>query len=415
MADPHPDRLDDPVTGPMTTPRLDRSEIIGLAQALVRIPSTNDPERGRSEAPAAQLVAGWMREHGWRPIVEEVAAGRPNVICTIDGGLPGRTLCFEGHTDVVTEGALSEWQRDPFGGEIMDGVLWGRGSADMKGGLAAMLHAAAAIADAGPFPGRLVLAVLADEEGMMLGAKGFVRAGHAAGVDAAIICEPEGGEVCLTQKGAIRISITAEGRMAHGAMPDRGVNPLPAVSAFVLALGELQAELQARHPAHEHLGPPYLTPTVLRAGHPDQVNVIPAIGFVAVDVRTIPGMDHEELIDRLWQLADEIGTRHACRLQLKVIDDRPPTQVSPDAPIAQAVMAAHRAVTGEEPEIGGVPGTTDGTILWRDAGIPVVVYGPGGKWIAHQANEHCSVDEIVTAAEVYVEAAQRFLGGASGG
>lgn len=402
--------MDHSVTG-----SIDRDALIAFTQALVRIQSVNRPEDGLSELAAAEYVAEWMRARGWQPIVEEVAPGRPNVICTLNGGEPGPTLLFEGHTDVVTEGDRSEWQRDPFGGEIVDGMLWGRGSADMKGGLAAMLFAAAALDDERPFAGRLVLAVLADEEGMMLGAKGFVAAGHARGVDAAIICEPEGGELCLTQKGAMRVRLTATGRMAHGAMPDQGINPLPALAAYIAAAADLEAELQARHGRDEHLGLPYVTPTVVRGGHPDQINVIPATGTLALDIRTTPLIDHEELIDRLRQLAVEIGKRTGTRLDLELIDDRPPTRTPSDAPVARALAAAHRAVVGHDALIGGVPGTTDGTILWRDAGIPVVTYGPGGKWIAHQANEHVAVEEIVTCAEVYLEAARRFLGGATHG
>ncbi len=388
---------------------VDAAAVLELTRALVRIPTVNRPEDGLSEAPAAELVAAWMRERGWDPIVEEVAPGRPNVICRIEGGEPGPTLLFEGHTDVVTEGDRADWERDPFGAEVVDGVLWGRGAADMKGGLAAMLHAADAVARQRPWPGCLVLAVLADEEGMMLGAKAFVANGHAAGVDAAIICEPEAGELCLTQKGAIRVEITARGRMAHGAMPDQAINPLPALAACVSGLGTLERELQDRFGEDPHLGWPYLTPTVLRAGHRDQVNVIPAEGVLWVDIRTIPPMDHAGLITRLTDLAEEVAAGSGCRLSLRVIDDRPPTSTPADAPVAKALAAAHESVHGAPPAIGGVPGTTDGTILWRDAGIPTVTYGPGGKWIAHQANEHLVVAELATYAEVYAEAARRFL------
>jgi succinyl-diaminopimelate desuccinylase len=389
---------------------IDRDALLDLTRALVRLPTVNRPEEGLSEAPAAQLVAGWMRERGWQPIVEEVAPGRPNVICVIEGGGgPGRTLLFEGHTDVVTEGDRSEWEHDPFGAEVIDGRLWGRGAADMKGGLAAMLFAADAIARERPWRGRLVLAVLADEEGMMLGAKAFVARGHARGVDAAIICEPEGDELCLTQKGAIRARITAIGQMAHGAMPQHGLNPLPALAAFVLEMETLQRELQEHSGEDQHLGWPYVTPTVLDAGDPAQVNVIPATASVMLDVRTTPAIEHEELIDRLWQTASGVGKRFGLRLQLQIIDDRPPTLTPPDAPVALAVASAHHAVHGSPPPLGGVPGTTDGTILWRDAGIPIVTYGPGGKWIAHQANEFVEVEQLGSYAEAYAEAARRFL------
>ncbi len=386
-------------------------EVVRLAQSLVRVASVNRPGREGVEAEAAELVAGWMRARGWQPTMEEVAPGRPNVICVIEGDAPGPTLCFEGHTDVVTEGDRAEWERDPFGGDIVDGVLWGRGSADMKGGLAAMLCAAAQLDTDRPWPGRVVLAVLADEEGMMLGAKAFVAAGHARELDGVIVCEPEAGELCLTQKGAIRARLTVNGRMAHGAMPERAINPLLVLADLVHWSTELGTMLLDEFGEHPHLGKPYVTPTVLDAGEPTQMNVIPAVGVLALDVRTVPGIDHAALLDRLRAGAEDRARRHGARVELEVIDDRPATDVPADAAIARAVALAHRDVTGTEPVIGGVPGTTDGTILWRDAGVPVVVYGPGGKWIAHQANEHVAVDELHRYVRVYHRAALRFLRG----
>ena len=223
----------------MPEPTVDAEGLIAFARALVRVPSVHRPEAGGNEAAAAALVAERMRAFGWAPAVEEAAPGRPNVIATVEGGLPGPTLLLEGHTDVVTEGDPADWSHDPFGGDVVDGRLHGRGAADMKSGVAAMLYAAAALAAAGPFPGRLLLAALADEEGLMLGAKNFVRRGHAAGVAAAIVCEPEGGEVCVAQKGAIRVLVDAHGRMAHGAMPHQGVNPIPPLADLVARCREI--------------------------------------------------------------------------------------------------------------------------------------------------------------------------------
>jgi succinyl-diaminopimelate desuccinylase len=378
-------------------PDIDVEGLISFAQALVRIPSVNRP--GQREAAAAALVARWMRDRGWSPVIEEVAPGRPNVLAVVEGGLPGPTLMLEGHTDVVTEGDPAAWSHDPFGAEIVDGRLYGRGAADMKGGVAAMLHAAAALARR-PFPGRLLLAALADEEGLMLGAKHFVARGHAAGVDAAIVCEPEGDEVCTAAKGAIRLRLDVQGRMAHGAMPHQGRSPIPALAAAVARCAELEAALQEEAGEHPLLGLPYVTPTVIRAGDPEQLNVIPGAGWLGVDVRTTPAVDHGALLARL---RDGLGAR------VTVIDDRPPVEIPLDHPLVRAVVEAHGQVHGRPPRLGGVPGATDGTILARDAGLPVVVYGPGDKWIAHQVDEHVEVEALVRAAEVYVEAARRFL------
>jgi succinyl-diaminopimelate desuccinylase len=389
-------------------PVVDAEGLIAFARALVRVPSVHRPEAGQTEAAAAALVAERMRAFGWAPTVEEAAPGRPNVVATVEGGLPGPTLLLEGHTDVVTEGDPADWSHDPFGGDIADGRLYGRGAADMKAGVAAMLYAAAALAAAGPFPGRLVLAALADEEGLMLGVKDFVRRGHAAGVAAAIVCEPEGGEVCIAQRGAIRALLEVHGRMAHGAMPDRGVNPIPPLADLVDRCADLEAALRAEAGRHPLLGLPHVTPTMVEAGSADQLNVIPGRARLGLDVRTIPGVDHRALLARLRAAAGEGVT-------VTVVDDRPPTETPAGHPVVRALVDAHRAVHGTAPPLGGVPGTTDGTILWRDAGVPIVTYGPGGKWIAHQVDEHVELDDLVRAAEVYAGAARRFLEGRSTG
>ena len=153
---------------------VDDEGVVALTRELVRARSVHDPARGAGEAAAAAVVEQQMRDWGWPVTVVEVAPGRPNVVAVVEGGGgPGPTLMFEGHTDVVTEGDLASWSVDPFGAELRDGRIWGRGSADMKSGVAAMLHAVRALQLTGPFPGRVVVAVLVDEEGLMLGAKHF--------------------------------------------------------------------------------------------------------------------------------------------------------------------------------------------------------------------------------------------------
>jgi succinyl-diaminopimelate desuccinylase len=390
-------------------PRVDVAGLVRLTQELVRIPSVHAPEAGRSEAPAAALVAQTMRDFGWQVEVEEVAPGRPNVIGTIEGGLPGPTLLFEGHTDVVTEGALDGWSFPPFSGDLVEGNIRGRGAADMKGGVAAMLFAVAALAETRPFPGRVVVGALTDEEGMMSGVKHFVTSGRASAIDAAIVCEPEGGEVCAVQKGALRLRVEAHGIMAHGAMPDQGRNPIPALHDVVVFAAALQRRLQALVGRHPLLGQVWITPTVFVAGDPLQMNVIPAVAQVAFDVRTVPGLDHGEMTARFEQEAVRLSAVHGVRLEVTVVDDRPPTETPEDSPLVRSLVQAHEKVTGIRPPFGGVPGTTDGTILFRDAGLPVVVYGPGEKWIAHQADEYVAVADLVTCAEVYLVAAELFL------
>jgi succinyl-diaminopimelate desuccinylase len=396
---------------------LDADRLIAFLQALVRTPSVFLPgEPGANEQAAAQLVYGQLLSWGWQPLWEEVAPGRPNVVAELVGraSTSPRTLVFEGHTDVVTPGDLAAWSHDPFGGEIVGGRLYGRGAADMKGGLAAMLFAARALQLAGaPFAGRIRLLVPVDEEGLMLGIKAMVARGHADGVAGAIVCEPEGGEVCVAQKGALRLRLLSYGRIAHGAMPEEGVNALAGMVRLLARVLDLQAQLQAEYGTHPLLGRPYLTPTVARAplnGDASQLNCLPDRCDAFLDIRSLPQMDHQALIARIQSLIDAVAREHpAHRFALEVLDDRPATETPTDHPLTRAVVAAHRHVYGTLPRYGGVPGSTDGTILARERGIPVVVYGPGGKHIPHQPDEFVELEEVVRAAQVYIIAALGFL------
>ena len=384
-------------------------EVVELAQELVRCRSVYDPERGTDERSAARLVEARMRSFGWSVEVTEIAPGRPNVIATLPVHATGKTLAFEGHLDVVTAGDEARWSVSPFSGEILGDRLYGRGSADMKAGLAAMIYGARALELAGPFPGTVKVCALVDEEGTMAGAKHAAASGALDTVTGMIVCEPEGDEICTSSKGAIRLRLRVTGRMAHGAMPALGRNPLPVLAACVEHLRLVQARLQKTHGSHPRLGDLYLTPTALAGGSDQQMNVIPASGSLYVDVRTFPGVDHRALVNELGSAFSEIARSEGTHATLEVIDDRPPVDTSEDDHVVRCLVYAHELETGSRPTIGGVPGTTDGTIFSRELHVPTVVYGPGDKWIAHQADEFVTVGEIIRYARTYARAARQFL------
>ena len=244
---------------------IDREEVVRLTRDLVRIPSVYRPEEpDGNEARAARFVADYLEQAGFEVQTEEVAPGRPNVWAVWEGDRPGRALLFEAHTDVVTEGRTEDWRYPPFGAERVNGRVYGRGACDTKGNLAAAVVAVRAIKDSGvPFPGRLILCHPVDEEVMMRGIKAIIAGGHAGGVDAAVICEPEENQLCLKQKGALRVEVTVRGRMAHGAMPASGVNPVTRAARFVVAVEDLEREEVGRYGEDPFLGRPSLTPTIL--------------------------------------------------------------------------------------------------------------------------------------------------------
>ncbi len=395
---------------------VDPERLVRLTSELVRVRSVFEPETGGNESEAAAYVAQWLRGSGLEPVVEEVVPGRPNVICDWQGSgftAGRRTLMLEGHTDVVFEGDHALWDLHPFSGELQDGKIHGRGSVDMKGGVAAAIIALEAVRQVAPdLPGRVRLGIVCDEEGMMIGIKDFIRRGWADEVDAAIICEPEENEICLFQKGALRVRVDFRGVMSHGAMPYAGVNPIPALARYVSAVMDYQQEEQDRLGSHEFLGLPWLTPTIVSApasGTP-QNNLMPATASLALDIRTVPGQDHDVIVERLNAIARETAAG-IDRLQITVdcFESRPWTETPADDPIVTAVEESCRAVFGREPAYGGVPGATDGTFLNALKGIPLVTIGAGDRELPHQANEFIRVDDLVESCRMYAGAIVRYL------
>lgn len=391
--------------------RIDDDELIRWVQELTRIPSVYDPAAGGNEQEAARWVEARCREMGLEVKVEEVAPGRPNVIATLGKGRP--TLMLEGHTDVVTPGDESRWTDPPFSATIRDGRIYGRGANDMKAGLVCALAAAKTLAAAGvKLDGRLLVAALCDEEGQMLGVKHFVAAGWADEVDACIVCEPEENRLCIAQKGVMWVRATIEGVMAHGAMPLAGANSAYPMARFLSLAHSLEAREIARLGRHELLGQPSITPTIVRSpvAGVAQNNVMPGGAEAVLDIRLLPGQDPEQLAAELRTLLGAATVANErLRGSLDVIEARPPTSTEPDERVVTVLHAAYADLTGREPVYGGVPGTTDGTIL-HAKGVPIVTCGPGDVQAPHQVDEWVALDEIKVAARLYTLAALRFLG-----
>jgi succinyl-diaminopimelate desuccinylase len=395
-------------------------EVVELTRALVRIPSVYRPgDPTGTESRVAGFVEGWLRDEGFAVEVQEAAPGRPNVIGSIGEKTPGtRSLLLEGHTDVVTEGEPGEWSWPPFGAELVNGRIYGRGAADMKGGLAAAMVAAAAFRRAGVLPrGKLVVGALVDEEGGMLGVRHLVRTAVGRELDAAIICEPEQNELCLEQRGVVWARFIVRGRMAHGAMPEAGINPIAALAVILDEAPALQKRLRKRCERSRHLRPPTVTPTIIQGpargvGIP-QSNVIPAAAEVTLDVRLTAGIDADGIRGELEQIcAKAVAAFPGAKVEWEAVNPfRLATRVERSESLVKAMVRAVRAVTGRAPVYGGVPGSTDGTILRTELGIPIVTCGPGDRLIPHQVNEFVEIGELLSAARIYAASALNYLEG----
>jgi succinyl-diaminopimelate desuccinylase len=410
---------------------IDPEEVIRLTASLVKINSVWAPAAGTNEQAAAEFVARWARAQGFQVVMEEVAPGRPNVIVTYAPQSGPRTLMFEGHTDVVTPGDVSLWTYDPFGAQIVGRRMYGRGTNDTKGNLAAMLIAMAALKrSAVPLSGTIVGGVLCDEEDQMIGVRHFIEKGHADRVTAAVICEPQDGMICTSQKGALRARFTISGKMSHGAMPLSGLNTAPGVAGLIQGLHNLEEAAAKTIGRDEHLGWPSFTPTVIQApaGGAGQLNVVPGEARLLVDIRTIPRQSHPAIVDDLKRLAAEVQQGvcahygaydrllgiERCRdlsIGLEILTDRPCTHTDPGDPIVRSADWATRTITGENPMYGGVPGATDGTFLWAIKQIPIVTMGAGDRQVPHQKDEWVDLDQLVETVKIYALTALHYLGG----
>ena len=400
--------------------RIDADEVVALTRDLVRIPSVYRPDDpDATEARVAAHVEAWLRREGFAVEIQNVAPGRPNVIGTLGEKRPGgRSLLLEGHTDVVTEGDPREWTWPPFGAELTNGRIYGRGTADRKGGLAAAMVAAAAFRRAGVEPpGKLVVGALVDEEDRMLGARHLVTTAVGRDLDAAIICEPEDNELCLVQRGVVWARVRVRGKMAHGAMPEAGLNPVTALGAMLREVPSLERRIRRRCERSPHLRPPTVTPTIIQAppkgvGVP-QSNVIPAFGEMTLDVRVTPGISADALHAELEAVC-RAGEKAVPGLKVEwepVNPFRLATKVDKSEPIVQAMIAGVKKATGRAPRYGGVPGSTDGTILRMEMGLPIVTCGPGNRLIPHQVDEYVEITQLIEAANIYAASAMKFLEG----
>ena len=247
----------------------------------------------------------------------------------------------------------------------------------------------------------------------MLGARHLCTTPLGRELSAAIICEPEQNEVCLEQRGVVWARVLVRGRMAHGAMPEAGANPISAIGALLAEVPALEKRLRRLSEKSRYLKPPTVTPTIVQspAQGVGQSNVIPSSARLTLDVRLTPGPDGSAVareIDAACQRA--MARRPGVTIEWAPVNGfRLATRVERGEPLVRAVVSAVRRVTGRPARFSGVPGSTDGTILRTTLGIPIVTLGPGNRLIPHQVDEHVEVSELTEAARIYTAAALNFL------
>jgi acetylornithine deacetylase/succinyl-diaminopimelate desuccinylase family protein len=379
---------------------LDRDRLVSRLVELVRCESENPPG---NEAEAGRLVGGYCTDIGLDVSVHETVAGRPNVIARW-AGTEGPTLGFCSHIDVVPAGDHSLWDVDPYGAVMKDGRLFGRGSSDAKGPIAAALEAVAMLKASGFSPvGTLELELVSDEESGGFKGAGWLAAEGLVHPDIAIVGEPTSLRVVRAQRGIAWSRITTRGVAAHGSAPERGVNAIDHMSAVI-------RELLASLPDIEHpvVGGPTLNIGTIHGGA--KLNIIPASCVIEIDRRTIPGETDDEVIAQFEAAVERARASYPdIDAVIEIVDSGSPFEVPESALLVQTMVGAVRDSTGTEPAIIGFRGASDARFL-VETGAQAIVFGPGEIALAHTARESIDLGELERGAVAYALAFARLLG-----
>jgi len=379
----------------------------GLLGRLVACPSVNpgphppriiEPPFG--EGAMGDLLSDLVREWGGRPRKVAFAPGRWNFVAEFPGETAERSLLLEAHADTVTVAGMTI---PPFEPVRRDGRMYGRGSCDNKGPMAALLLGLRTVfEERGRPPATVHFVATGDEERGGGGARYLAASG--AHYDGAVVAEPTEMRIVHAHKGAYRCRIATRGQAAHSSDPSRGRNAIRAMVRVVEAIeGPLAARLATRtHPA---FGGPTVSVGTIHGG--EQANVVPDRCIIEVDRRTLPGENAASVTEEFREMLEALRAADATfRYEIEETEWYPAFEEAPTSPIVRTAAAACQAVLGRA-ELTAVPWAANAGIF-QEAGIPCVLIGPGSIRQAHTADESIDLEEVVRAAEVYAEIIRRF-------
>jgi acetylornithine deacetylase len=378
---------------------MNRQQVIRILSDLVRIESVNPTlvPGGSGETAIARHVGEFLKSAGLETRLREVSPGRFNALGILRGTGGGKSLMLNGHLDTVGV----EGMQDPFSARVENGRLYGRGAQDMKGGLAAAMAAVAALARGPRLKGDVVLAAVADEENQSLGARALLQEVR---TDAAIVMEPTSLEVATAHKGFVWAEIETFGRAAHGSRPQEGVDAIVFMGRVLGEIERLQERL-ASGPQHPLLGCGSIHASQIAGGQ--ELSSYPARCRLSVERRLVPGEDASTLERELNDMVGQLGRQDPrFRAQVTVGYSANPLETPRESPLVARLADWVARVTGGEAVLGVQTFWTDAALL-SEAGIPSVLFGPGGEGL-HSAVEYVRIDDVVLCARALAECARDF-------
>jgi acetylornithine deacetylase len=379
---------------------VDEQFLARTAIDLVQIDSRNPSlsPGGPGEAVIGEYVADTLTELGLDVTTHRLGPDRVNVVGILKGTGGGRSLLLNGHLDTVGVAGMEE----PFSGAIRGGKLYGRGSQDMKGSLAAMIAAVKALVDAEiSLAGDVMVTAVADEEYLSEGTEDLVKHYTA---DAAIVTEPTDMAICLAHRGFIWYEVETFGRAAHGSRYDEGIDANMRMGRFLARLDKLEQALRQR-PPHLLAGPPSLHASIIRGG--TEMSIYADHCLLKVERRTIPGELQPQVTQELQDIIDELAEEDPTfKARVRASFERLPLEMGDDADIVRVAETAVAKRLGEAPAHAGATFWTDAALL-AAAGMDVILLGPAGQGL-HSAEEWVDLSSVMDLAHILAETCAGF-------
>ena len=368
-------------------------DVLALTQKLLSFQTINPPGE---EYDCTKYIGQLLEDGGFKIGYYEFAKGRTNLIARLESNEDRPPICFTGHIDTVPLGAV-KWKKDPFGGEIDEDRVYGRGSADMKGGVAAIVVAALSLAKTSNGKAGIKLVITAGEETGCQGAYYLAELGSILGKAGAIVIgEPTSNYPLVAHKGALWLEAFTTGITAHGSMPDQGVN---AIYKAAHAVDKLE-KFRFTFSPHSLLDSPTLNVGTISGGM--NINSVPDRAVIGIDIRTIPGQSNRVAYEELQSYLEG-------EVDFKRVIDVGSISSDPQDEWIQQVFEIMGSYLKESPVARGATYFTDGSVLTPAFGNPpTVILGPGEPAMAHKTDEFCYISKIEDATQAYIEIAQRW-------
>ncbi|MCI1696326.1 M20 family metallopeptidase [Aneurinibacillus aneurinilyticus] len=373
-----------------------KSNILELLRELIRIPSVNPtlaPEEGHNEVKIAEFVVDWLRKHNVDARIEFVEPGRPNVFAEVGDG-EGPTLCLCAHLDTVGTAGM---EIDPFDPKIEGNRVYGRGSCDMKAGVAAIMSTAASLAAAGSIKGKVILALVCDEEYASIGADHFVLHHRA---DACILTEPSDLKMVVAHKGFLWGKVTTTGRSAHGSRWDLGDSAISKMGNVIVGLDNLDKNV-LRNRREGLVGPESMHVSLISGGI--GVSTYAPDCTIHIERRTLPSENTDDVKSEIERVIQNIAKDSHIDWYFK----RDSFSCAPNESIIQHVTASYKSLLGSVPESVGWGGWTDAAIF-QQAGIPTINIGASGFGL-HEPVEWIDFETVLINTNILINAATTFL------